>query len=407
MKIGILTYYRVANFGANLQAVSTYYYLRKHGHTPVFLNYVSEEFERSLNEGCKNNIQFKTHIDFVDDTIKEQIPSLHNIDDVANAIKAYSIEVVIIGSDAVIQHHSLLERIKRGRRKPFYIEKMTPDRMFPNPYWGVGFDKEIPTALMSVSCQNSVYKYFSDKLKKEMYKTLSRIKYISVRDKWTEAMLKAIGIKKDIHLTPDPVFAFNQNAGELIPSKDNICERFHLPSHYVLISLHSQCLSKSTLSQLKSLLAKKNLESVALPMPTGLKFDNDFDIKIQTPLSPIDWYGLIKYADGYVGSNMHPIVVALHNAVPCFSIDIWGNRNFWGKTTDTTSSKVYDILNLFGINNNIRPVINGTCNVSAKEIIAGLDRFPKEDIKKKADNQYDKYKEMMEGIINSISSRSL
>ena len=41
MRIGILTYYRVPNFGANLQAISTYYCLKKLGHEIVFLNYAS------------------------------------------------------------------------------------------------------------------------------------------------------------------------------------------------------------------------------------------------------------------------------------------------------------------------------------------------------------------------------
>ena len=38
MNIGILTYYRVANFGANLQAVSTYYYLKNNGYNPLFMS---------------------------------------------------------------------------------------------------------------------------------------------------------------------------------------------------------------------------------------------------------------------------------------------------------------------------------------------------------------------------------
>lgn len=36
MKIGVLTYYRTGNFGANLQAVSTYNYLKKKGHEVIF-----------------------------------------------------------------------------------------------------------------------------------------------------------------------------------------------------------------------------------------------------------------------------------------------------------------------------------------------------------------------------------
>lgn len=43
MNIGILTYYRVANFGANLQAVSTYYYLKNNGYNPLFILYESDD----------------------------------------------------------------------------------------------------------------------------------------------------------------------------------------------------------------------------------------------------------------------------------------------------------------------------------------------------------------------------
>ena len=38
MKIGVLTFLHVANFGANLQATSTYYYLINQGHTPILSN---------------------------------------------------------------------------------------------------------------------------------------------------------------------------------------------------------------------------------------------------------------------------------------------------------------------------------------------------------------------------------
>ena len=43
MKIGILSFYREINFGATLQALSTYKYLEKAGHFPVFINYDKSE----------------------------------------------------------------------------------------------------------------------------------------------------------------------------------------------------------------------------------------------------------------------------------------------------------------------------------------------------------------------------
>ena len=43
MKIGILTYHWVYNFGANLQTLSTIGYLRKRGHTPIVINWIPED----------------------------------------------------------------------------------------------------------------------------------------------------------------------------------------------------------------------------------------------------------------------------------------------------------------------------------------------------------------------------
>ena len=65
---------------------------------------------------------------------------------------------------------------------------------------------------------------------------------------------------------------------------------------------------------LKAKAAEAGLTCVALPMPTGVDFKHTFDYEIPTPLSPLDWYALIKYASAYIGENMHPVVVALHNA---------------------------------------------------------------------------------------------
>lgn len=78
--------------------------------------------------------------------------------------------------------------------------------MFPNPFWGIGFAIMIPTAMMSVSSQNSKYSQFSKSLKSKMRETLANMKYISVRDTWTRDMMLAIGTPQNIEVTPDPVF---------------------------------------------------------------------------------------------------------------------------------------------------------------------------------------------------------
>lgn len=186
----------------------------------------------------------------------------------------------------------------------------------------------IPAAMMSVSSQNSRYSQFSKSLKSKMRETLANMKYISVRDTWTRDMMLAIGTTQNIEVTPDPVFSFNYNAGALVPSEEDLRIRFNLPKQYVLVSLHSQSLSVSILDELNQKLKNHGKECVVFPMPNGVKFQHNFDYQVNVPLSPIDWYALIKYSSGYVGSNMHPIIVSLHNAVPCLVLTIGEQKIF-------------------------------------------------------------------------------
>lgn len=402
MRIAVLTYYKVANFGANLQAVSTYLYLKKNGHEPIFVNYCSKEVYNKLYINQKNQ-QTLCHFDFVDGIISQQSELCFSITDVLGALKKLKVDAVIIGSDAVLQHHPFLKRFSKGRRKPIFFAHFSEERLFPNPFWGVGIVEHYPVAVMSASSQNSDFDYFFPWTKAKMRRCIDKMKYVSVRDNWTFDMIKSIEPQKQIALTPDPVFAFNQNAKELIPSKQYILEKFELPSNYVLLSFFGQIFSEQYLNDLKDNFHSKGVECVALPMPTGIHFKHSFDFEISMPLNPIDWYSLIKYSSGYVGSNMHPIVVSLHNAVPCFSIDNWGRTNFWGQKVEDGSSKVAHILSVFGLQNYRKPINNGKCDVEIDTIIDSILNFPKAQVSQTSSSLLKRYNSMMSDILESIS----
>lgn len=402
MKIGIITYYKVMNFGATLQAVSTYCYLKNHGHEPIFINYILKEAQAAIAKG-KNDPQWKAQLDFVNGIIKSQTEICETPEDVLQAVDKHNIEGIIVGSDALLQHHPFFSRLRKGRRKPFYLTHVTSDRMFPNIFWGCGVADKVPMALMSVSSQNSAYQYFMPWTKKAMKKSLSNMRYISVRDVWTQNMLKEV-IHKDVPVTPDPVFAFNQNAGSYIPPKHDILSRFGLPEKYVLLSLFSQVLDHSQILDLEKLFARDNVALVILPMPTGKPYEHDVKFQINFPLSPIDWYALIKYSQGYIGSNMHPIVVSLHNAVPCYSLDNWGRVNFCGEKVDDGSSKIQHIMEVFGVANNRYAINRGKCDVSNREIYEAIKKFPKEDVQRKADSYLNQYNDMMGEILEQMGS---
>lgn len=402
MKIGILTYYKVPNFGANLQALSTYYYLKNKGHDVFFLHYISRITEFKLGR-AKKNIQVKYHIDFINEQLKEQSYKLRNAADIIKCAKDYNLDAIIIGSDAVTQHHPWFSTFKFGRPGLYTFFPIESERRFPNPYWGCGIVNKIPTAMISVSSQNSPYPKFASFTKRKMARVLEQMKYISVRDNWTKKMMLAAHSNLNISVTPDPVFALNQNLISILPSKEDIRNRFNLPEKYVLVSMKSQSLSYDKLVLLQDKFEKRGIVCVDFPITNVMRYHSPFAVKIDLPLSPLDWFSIIKYASAYIGSNMHPIVVSLHNAVPCYSLDNWGTTNFWGKKLKDDSSKVYDILSLFGLEHNRSEVENGTCNVEIDDIIRLLDDYPVGKVKVIADALFNRYSEMMNNAITSLS----
>ena len=64
MKIGILTFANVPNFGANLQALSTVEYLKSHGHDPVLIKWEPEDFSARFT-GMELQQQPAAHFRFV------------------------------------------------------------------------------------------------------------------------------------------------------------------------------------------------------------------------------------------------------------------------------------------------------------------------------------------------------
>ena len=404
MRIGVLTFYREINFGANIQALSTYCYLKKHGHAPIFINYCSIEKEKQWGPLMDNEPQPHCHREFIDKTIVEQTEICHNSEDINNVIKKHNIEGILVGSDAVLQHHPLRDRLRFSKKRLLNIRKAIPDTTFPNPFWGVGIDEKVKMALMSASSQDSEYNHFSGAMKKKMRDALSRFSYLSVRDTWTQKMLRNIlgnDSKMKIIVTPDPVFNLNNNASEYIPKKEDVLHKFKLPEKYVLISLFGQHLSMQTLEELKEQFQNNEVACVALPMQLGYLFKHPFDYEIPVPLIPTDWYALIKYSKGYIGNNMHPVVVALHNAVPCYSLDFYGVRDFWGKPKKEISSKIHHILKEFGVETNYRNVIRGKCEVIAQDIVSGIMNFPITQVKKIAEKKSYEYNQMMNDILNS------
>lgn len=405
MNIGILTYYNICNFGANLQALSTYNYFLNKGHNPIMINWLTESLENRYKSSV-SILQYESHYRFCQSHFK-MTSVCRTSKDVAEAIKRFNIEAVVVGSDAVAQHHTFISRILFPSSSIFSILPSKEDTTCPNPFWGTfnqHLDTPVPVVMMSVSNQDTNYKVMPKKERVIMKEYISKMKFISTRDKRTSDMFSYVtnrAIKPDI--TPDPVFAFNYNVKNQ-PSEEEIRSKYNLDGKYILVCFQrSRNISKDWIQSFKEACLANGYQPVAFPLPGGISFDHDFDKIIDVPLDPMDWYSLIKYSSGYVGCNMHPIVVCLHNGVPCFSFDNYGVAHF-RIFIENKSSKIYHILKEFAVIRN-RARSRGLFqeHPSVEAVLNNLKDFDREYVLSISNEYIKRYKKMMEDIESAIT----
>ena len=407
MKIGLLAYHSVCNFGAMLQLLSTYMFLENHGHEPVVINWVAKDLEEYYAQNTPvSQIENQKKLRL---KLWKETCLCRTIEDVANIISTEHIEAVIIGSDAVAQHHPLFERIIFPCRNIIAINPVTSDVVFPNPFWGIWtdyLDKPVPVALMSAASQDSKYKYISKKLRKQMKERIMAFCYVSVRDVDTQKMFSFITEGQSCpSVTPDPVFAFNQNAASLVPSKEELMKKYGLSGKYMLISFKNEkrCnVSQTWLNKFQDIAKHHGIQCVSLPFSTSLSA-GELESEIALPLNPIDWYALLKYSCGYIGNNMHPIVVCIHNTVPFFSFDNYGTKHANGLFCDSSTSKIRHILkvaNLLDCRIASNSLIRRT--PSPEHVFNKLQTFDKAKCTTFAQDYLSKYNEMMTAILRHI-----
>lgn len=358
MKIGILTYHCVPNFGAQLQTLSTVCYLRNAGHEPVVLNWYPQDLEDMYKFRISSE-QMVMQYDFAQKIFPISKLCRTEGELVAEILKL-QLDAIVVGSDALFKYvpWKLRHYLRMGKYKPRVINKKVPsvEKLHNNPFFGGILNKispSIPAIVYASSSQNCAYQIMTFLEKMIMGKALNNYQFISVRDEWTRDMVKSITHRQNVPIFPDPVFAFNQNVGNNIPSKDEIMGKYNLKAPYVLLSFWLDYCSDEYIASLAKSIEEKGLLPVGLAMPEGVTHVNIKKV-ITTPLSPIDWYALIKYSAGYIGERMHPIVVSLHNSVPCFSFDEYGvfpdpNMIYPKvKSQGKESSKIYHILHQAG-----------------------------------------------------------
>lgn len=406
MKIGILTYHCVTNFGAQLQTLSTIGYMKKHGHEPIVLNWFPQDLEDFYLTGHPR-VQFDEQYQFAMKNMP--VSSLcRSLEELCEEIDRLKMDAVFLGSDALFDYFPKSTRSYFDyRRFRMYTPKLISNHDIPNPFWGSfndGVKNKIPYCGFSISSQNAPYYKLDSQEKEELSRLLNNFTLISTRDEWTKKMVEYISGRNDVFVTPDPVFGFNDNVDTVI-EKNELLDKYKLPNDYFLISFCGKVLSDDYVNEVIALLEQKTgIKCVSFPMPRRLrKFKTDYSI--QLPLPTLDWYYLIKYSKGYIGELMHPIIVSLHNSVPFFCFDQYGITKriipkIWHKYIKE-SSKIYDILQRADLLSNQCPYYYSK-DLRPEDVVDRFLKFDKEKCERFSQEQRRRYSEGMDKVLSSL-----
>lgn len=320
MKIGILTFHRPANFGANLQAYSSMCYLSSLGHEVSVIDYVRQtDFEYKSKVDIK---QYEAHKLFVETrlSLTEQATS---DEDLCSIVKQEAFDAILIGADAVW-------------RSPKDNNIYFAEWLFENEDIN-----HVAVSSISPAHMGNGYSNIPEDKRRAIHDCLSRFKYITVRDAWTKEV-----VNRDIfggeafvrNVNPDPVFTLFRFMDN---EQWNNCG--HKSKGYYLMSLPKDWIDvgkfakkkRKWFAQFKAYVNGAGYKLVELPIPEG-KSGMKFDYTIDYPIDPLQWFLWIKNARAFCGLRFHAIVSSISNGTPFYSIDSYGDN---GRTT-----KILDIL---------------------------------------------------------------
>lgn len=396
MKIGILTFHRPANFGANLQAYSSMCYLSSLGHEVKVIDYV-----RQTDFDYKNKVdirQYEAHKHFVEVrlSLTKQITT---DEDLCRIVKEEAFDAIVIGADAVW-------------RSPKDNNVYFAEWLFKNKDI-----KDVAVASISPAHMGNGYCNISDDKRKAIHECLSKFKYITVRDAWTKEVVNRdifIGDSFVRNINPDPVFTLyrfiNDEQWNNCGQKSRGYYLMSLPKNWVNVGKFADK-KRKWFAQFKAYVNGAGYKLVELPIPEG-KSGMKFDYSIDYPIDPLQWFLWIKNAKAFCGLRFHAIVSSISNGTPFYSIDAYGDNGRIAKILDLVGlhkmarkrdvkSKIYNLLKDSTLERN-RCGAMITCE-SPKKVFSILESTNSMDVIKFRDGNLSVFDKNMSEMLKAIS----
>lgn len=396
MKIGILTFHRPANFGANLQAYTSYKYFTSLGHETKIINFVRNVDLSYKGRVC--DVQRAAHQKFVD----EMLPvtkEIYTTDELKSLVKSENFELIAIGADAVW---------RSPEDDCIFFAKW----LFECPEIA-----DIPVISMSAAHMGNGFMNISDDKRKVIKNCLDKFTFISTRDTWTRDM-----INRDIYngenkvqlINPDPVFMLDS-------FNDAVWESQGLEAKgYYIMSLNANWnkgrngnANLAWFKKFKAIVNAEGYKLVELPIPEGVS-GMPFDHTVPYPIDPLQWYLWLKNAKAYCGLRFHAIVSCISAGTPFFSIDSYGTCNYI--TVLLQKLGMYKLAARGDENSKIRNILKDSKfeeyridsfinNVPAKRLFNMLEKVNKNEIRDLRDKFINEYANNMQQMLNTVDKK--
>lgn len=381
MNIGVLTHHWPPNFGANLQAMSTFLLLKRLGHTPIFLNYRPRNLERTYRARVAE-AQYQQHVNHAK-RFYRQTNVLRDEENLAAFCQDSDIDMVLAGSDTIL-------RVREN--------KQTEDYCFPNPFW-MSWTKNVrprpKTAMISASSEGSYYWLFTKAIRRKMGSALSSLDSIAVRDRWTQNMVRYLtGGRVAAPITPDPVAVLNT----LIP--DSLVEEAGpraLTKQYVLMHFSPRLYPASWIKRFVELAHRQDLQVFTLPDPAGA-IDLPVDRQLPLPMSPLEWYFWIRHSAGIICYGFHTVISCIFNDVPFLSVDTSGPMRLRCLAI-RKSSKAYDACVNVNMTGSSYLPLQARLLLSPKRALQKLLNVPPDAYEPYASNATRAYEEHLRNLV--------
>lgn len=310
MKIGILTFHRPCNFGANLQAYASSSYFRALGHEVKVIDYVRKKDIEYNN--IIPDIQFDTHQAFAEKRLN-LTRQVYDSEGLKSLVREEKFDVIIIGADAVW-------------RAPqddciFFAKWLFEDKQLSS---------SVRVASMSVAHMGDGFAHLPKEETHVIAECISQFAYVSVRDSWTRFVVNRDlfdGMEKVKCINPDPVFMLSTLVdGEIWESNGLTAKQYMLmtlPKNWGRGSRFQKGIDK-WFTSFKRLVNHAGFQLVELTLPDGPS-GLPFDMSLKHPIDPIQWFLTIRKAKAYCGLRFHAIVSCIANDVNFYSMDTYGH----------------------------------------------------------------------------------